>query len=228
MAKGAIAAALAAQPLAAQPTPAPPRLTPERQAALTCAAAFAIVASGQARGEQAALAFPSLAVRGREFFVRFGAATIDATGASREAVRAMLEGEVARFQREAAAGGDPDATVAAVMPACLTRLDAEVPPLPKPSLAQCAAMLALAYEEVHSREGLSASARDLKTLAAVLESREREALTGEGITGDAADRRLAESHDAMLQESLATPAGVEKYELATCYELAKPKDGGHY
>jgi hypothetical protein len=207
--------------------PAPIALDADGRAALTCAAAFAIVASEQQRGEQAALAFPPLAVRGKEFFARFGARTMDAAGASREAVRALLEGEVARLQQQAVASGDADATMAAAMTPCVARLDAEVSPLRKPSLSQCAAILALAYEEVHAREGLSPAARDLKTLANVLESRERAALTEQGLTGNAADRRVAEDHDAMLKQALAT-GGVEKYDLRTCYDLARPDEKSHY
>lgn len=216
----------AAQP--ATPAGAPlPSLEGVDRTALTCAAAFAIVASEQRRGARAALAFPPLAARGREYFARFGARTMDATGAGRDAVRALLEAEVARLQRQAIAGGDADATIGAALPPCLVRLDAEIPPLPKPTLAQCAAIMSLAYDELHAREGLSAAARDLKTLASVLESRERKALGAQGIAGNAADRRIAETHDAMRRQALEAP-GVERYDLQTCYELAQPDAGGHY
>lgn len=218
--------ALAAAPPAALAAPPARAPSAETDASLGCAAAFAVAATEQRRGERAALALPPLAVRGKEYFVRVSAKAMDETGLNREQVRALLGAHVAKLQ--AGAANDPDGAMTAVVTPCLARLDAEVPPLPRPSLAQCTAMLSLAYEEVHAREGLSASARDLKTLAAVLESRQREVLTAEGVTGNAADRRLAETHDAMLKEALETPAGVEKYDLQTCYELAKPKEGGHY
>ena len=220
-----------ANPVFAQPPVSPAvdtsKLDAEGRAGLTCAAAFAIAASEQQRGERAALALPPLAVRGKEYFVRFAARTMDATGANREAVRALLQDEVARLQRAAIAGGDADEAMAAAIAPCLARLDAEVPPLPKPSLAQCTAIMTLAYEEVHAREGLSASARDLKTLASVLESRERKALTAQGVAGNAADRRIAETHDAMLKQVL-DGGGAEAYDLQTCYELAQPEESSHY
>lgn len=223
-----LAASVSAQPApTSAPSPSVPVLDADRRAALTCAAAFAIVASEQQRGGRAALAFPPMAARGKEYFARFGASTMDATGASREAVRALLEGEVARLQGEARASGDADATMAATIPPCLARLDAEVPPLPKPSLAQCAAIMAMAYEEVHAREGLSASARDLKTLANVLESRERKALTAQGVTGNAADQRVAEAHEATRKQALEG-RGVEAYDLQACYDFAQPEEAGHY
>jgi hypothetical protein len=225
-------AMLLATPLSAQQTPAAPslpELDADQKARLTCSAVFAIVASDQARGEEGALRYPPLKVRGREYFVRFGAKTIDQTGASREVVKTLLESEVERLQKLAAATGDPQGTLARTIAPCLPRLDAEVPPLTKPTLAQCAAILTLAYEEVYAREGIDgAEARDLKILSAVVESRQRKALGEQGLSGVQIDRRVAEEHDRMLKEVLASGPGVEKYDLQTCYDLAKPDEKSHY
>src|SRR5688572_16367051 len=91
-------AMLAAAPLPAQSNSAPPIALPEldadQKARLTCSAVFAIIASDQARGYEGALAYPPLKVRGREYFVRFGAQTMDKTGAGRDSVKMLLEGEV--------------------------------------------------------------------------------------------------------------------------------------
>lgn len=226
-------AIMAAAPLSAQQAPAAPPALPEldadQKARLTCSAVFAIVASDQARGQETALAYPPLKVRGREFFVRFGAQTIDKTGASRDVVKALLESEVERLQKLAAATGDPQGTLARTIAPCLPRLDAEVPPLTKPTLAQCAAILSLASDEVSAREGLTgAEARDLKILASVVESRQRKALGEKGLTGEQIDRSVAQEHDKMIKEVLASGPGVEKYDLQTCYDLAKPDEKTHY
>lgn len=225
--------ALVATPLVAQTAPAAPPKIPELdaelKAQLTCSAVFAIVASDQARGEDAALRFPPLKVRGREYFVRFGARTMDRTKATREAVKVMLESEVERLQKLAAAVGDPQGTLARTIQPCLPRLDAEVPPLTKPTLAQCAAILTLAYEEVYAREGIAGGeAKDLKILANVVESRQRKALLAQGLSGDQIDRSVAQEHDRMLKEAMAAGPGVEKYDLQTCYDMAKPDEKSHY
>jgi hypothetical protein len=215
----------------AEPPAAPPaaKLDAEQSAALACAATFAVVASEQARGVKSAYAWPPLRARGREYFVRIGARTMDQSGATREQVRAWLEADVAELQQRAKASGDPDAVLAAAVRPCLPRLDAEVPPLPAPTLAQCTAIMALAFEEVYAREGLAgAEARDLKTLATVLESRQRKALQEQGLSGEESDRRIAEAHDAMLKEAMEAGPGVEKYDLQTCYELARPEPDKHY
>jgi hypothetical protein len=226
--------ALAASALllaAAEPAPPPqlPKLEPEQSAALACAATFAVVASEQARGVRSAYDWPPLRARGREYFVRVGARTMDQAGISRDQVRALLEADVARLQQQAKASGDPDAVLAAAVRPCLPRLDAEVPPLPPPNLAPCTAIMTLAFEEVYAREGLAgAESRDLKTLATVLESRQRKALQAQGLSGEESDRRIAEAHDAMLKEAMEAGPGVEKYDLQACYEFAKPDEQTHY
>lgn len=100
-------------PLAAQDAPS---LTIEQRTGLRCAAAFAITAKAQARGDAEAQSLPPLGTRGREFFVRFSAQLMDDTGMTRDAVAALLTAE-------AQALGETGA-VKQVMPACLMLLDA--------------------------------------------------------------------------------------------------------
>lgn len=109
-------AALAALPLSAQDAAPPALLSLEQRTGLRCAAAFALLAQAQARGNAEALSLPPLAERGREFFVRFSAQLMDDRGLTREAVAGLL-GEEAR----ALAAGD---TLQQVTPACLVLLDA--------------------------------------------------------------------------------------------------------
>lgn len=88
----------------------------EQRAALRCAAAFALAAEAQSRGDPQALALPPLAERGREYFVRLSAAIMDDTGQPRDAIAANLlaeaQGLVQRGERYAA------------VPPCLILLDA--------------------------------------------------------------------------------------------------------
>jgi len=105
---------LAASPLAAAPRP----LAPDEQMGLTCAAAFALAAAGQARGEPAMAQYPPLATRGREYFVRLAAQLMDDAGLDQAGIRAALEARAAPLRR----GG-----IASVMPSCLAALDRELP-----------------------------------------------------------------------------------------------------
>ena len=102
---------LAAVPATAQVSP----LSPDHQFKLRCAAAFARVAEGQAGGDPVAKAYPALAERGREYFVRAGAEAIDA-GLTREQLAQHLQAA----SRDLA---DPVALDAA-MPPCLASLEA--------------------------------------------------------------------------------------------------------
>lgn len=218
---------LPASPSAAADAATGDRLTPEHRAALQCAAVFAIVASEQANGAPAALAFPPLAVRGKRYFVEVSTRVIAEAGLTREQVRDLIVADVGTLQKSASA--DPaDTALTTQMRACLPLLDKAVPPLRTPDLLQCTAILSLAYEEVHGREGMTPAAQDMKTLASVLTAREREALIAAGRSGDQADQAIAEAHDAMLKEAFDEGGGVEKYDIAHCYDLAKPDQKSHY
>lgn len=203
------------------------RLTPDHRASLRCAAAFAIVATEQAGGD-ALPGWPLLAVRGKRFFTDTGVAVMQEAGLDRAAVQGLIAVDVQALQTSA----DPDAALLALAKPCLIRLDATIAPLVTPSLNQCAAILALAYEEVYARDGLTPAARDLKTLASVLAAREREALIALGKTNGEADRVLAETREAIIAEAGqgtgAGTGGIEKYEIAHCYTLAKPDEKTHY
>lgn len=107
-----LALALLAMPLVAQQ----PALTLEQRTSLRCAAAFAIIADGQMRGNEVAQAYPPVERRGKEFFVRISARLMDETGMTREQIAALLQAE-ARALRD-------DGSLDQVMPACLLLLDA--------------------------------------------------------------------------------------------------------
>ena len=195
-------------------------------AELHCAAAFAITASEQARGSAAALALPPMAVRGKRYFADVGERAVRAGGMTPEAVRDLLTAEVVAMQRRAAA--DPDRELAGEVKPCLARLDAAVPPLQVPDLAQCAAILGLAYEEERGRDPQSPAARDLQTLAQVLASRARTAFITGGASGDGADAALGLAREAMRGEARSRPGGVDNYAIAHCYDLAAPDAKSHY
>lgn len=208
-------------PLSAAPT-APADLRPD----LHCAAVFAITASEQARGSAAALALPPMAVRGKRYFADVGERAVSMGGMTQDAVRNLLTTEVVQMQRRAAA--DPDKELAAEVKPCLPRLDAAVPPLQVPDLAQCAAIMGLAYDEERARGQQSAAARDLQTLAQVLATRARTAFITGGASGDGADAALAQARDAMQREVQDRPGGVDNYAITHCYELAAPDAKSHY
>jgi len=111
-----LAAALALQsaPVPAPAEPAP--LSQENRALLRCAAAFALVARGQAEGEAAAKKWPDLSTRGREFFVRAMAQLMDETGRDRAGISQLANAEAQAL----AASGD----VPKIMPSCLLMLEA--------------------------------------------------------------------------------------------------------
>ncbi|WOE75666.1 hypothetical protein [Alterisphingorhabdus coralli] len=199
-------------------------LTLEQKTDVRCAAAFATIAVQQQRGVPSSASYPSMEPRGREFFVDVGARLIEETGRSREQVQALFTAEAEVFQKAARDKDDPNSAVDAIMTPCLFRLDAEVPRPPPPSLPQCAAIMALAYEEVFAEEGLSPRARDLKTLATVLDNRARTKLRAEGNSGTEADVILGTLKAKLAEEASALEAQGKSpnYDYEACYELAEP------
>lgn len=214
-----------AVPAAAQPSmPKPPAgLTETHRGDLRCAAAFAIVALEQAGGD-ALPGWPALASRGRTFFADTGERVMREAGVTRDGVRALIGAEVQALQSAA----DPDAALAGLAQPCLARLDATVAPLRTPTLTECAAIMELAYGEVYGREGLSPAAKDLKILASVLKARAHEAVVAQGRSGDQADAQFAAATDAMGAIAQDKAGGVDRYDIAHCYDLAKPDEKSHY
>ena len=101
---------------AAQESSAAPQLTAQQSATLRCSAAFAIIAQGQAEGNAAALAYPPMKERGREFFVRSATRLMDEHTLDRGAIQELVAGQAKDLADEGA--------VEEVMPACLMMLDA--------------------------------------------------------------------------------------------------------
>ncbi len=111
-----LAVTLQAAPVAAPSPDTPPALSLEQRTALRCAAAFALGAEAQARGDAQAIALPPLAARGREYFVRLSARIMDDTGLPRDAIAAALKAEAEQLVRT----GERHSAV----PPCLVLLDA--------------------------------------------------------------------------------------------------------
>jgi hypothetical protein len=221
----------AAVPATPAPAPAPvnaPTLTSAQREDLTCAAAFAIIASEQARGVTSALAYPTLVSRGRSYFVTTAERIVTETGSTDDGVGLALTQIVADLQTQAAQSNDPAGVVDAIMTPCLAKLDALVPLPPPPSMLQCAIYLELAFEEVKGREGDSITARDLKTLATVLESRARDEMRDEGLSGNEADQRFIETREAIdAREKARDPDDdATDIDFEHCFDLARPAEKG--
>lgn len=97
-------------------------------------------------------------------------------------------------------------------------------------MLQCAVYVQLAYEEVKGREGDSNTARDLKTLASVLESRARDEMRDAGLSGNEADAKLIETREAAIAKEKArnpgddTQAADGDIDFEACFNMAKPAE----
>jgi hypothetical protein len=110
-----LAAVLLGVPASAQVAP-PPQLSLEHRMLLRCSAAFALVAYRQDTGDASAQQYPPLKQRGSEFFVRASAQVMDEAKLDRTAIGEALKAEAQTLLQ----GG----TLAAIMPVCLSALEA--------------------------------------------------------------------------------------------------------
>jgi hypothetical protein len=184
---------------------------------LACVATLAVATYQQQHGG-ASGRWPPLAEDGGRFAQWFGEAEMKRTGRTREHVRDAILAAVAERQK----GGELDDSE---VTACIARMREAAPPLPAPGLPQCAALLKLAYDEEHGRNGLSESAKRLATIASVLDHKAREALRSQGRSGTEADAAMAAARDTVAAELKARDAdGVSAgLDYSTCLTLAAPR-----
>ena len=182
---------------------APPlRLSPQHDHDLRCAAAFALVAGAQERGEAAALALPPLGLRGRRYFSVVGTRVADAAGLDQAAMQALM-GERAR---QVLAAGAP-----AVARGCLPDLDAMIPPHPAPDALSCHALLSVYAEVLAARGPGNPLETELSAEAAALA--QRAARSGPAAI-DAAKSRV--------RQALADRTGaIDGDDLKSCRRLAR-------
>ncbi|MEL7198220.1 MAG: hypothetical protein AAGL10_07885 [Pseudomonadota bacterium] len=103
------------QNVSVTPSTSEPALSAQSKALLRCSAAFAMVTRGQEAGNEAALKWPKLDQRGREFFVRSLAQLMDESGLDRAAISQLVG-------KEAQSLWD-NQQIDAIMPSCLVMLE---------------------------------------------------------------------------------------------------------
>lgn len=184
---------------------------------LACVATLAIATYQQQHGT-ASGRWPPLAEDGGRFAQWFGEAEMKRSGQSREQVRDAILAAVAQRQK----GGELDD---AEVTACIARMRETVPPPLAPGLPQCAAMLKLAYDEEHGRNGVSKEAKRLATAASVLDHKAREALRGQGRSGTEADAAMTAAREAVVADLKAREAdGVSAgLDYSACLTMAAPR-----
>jgi hypothetical protein len=200
----ALAAALAA----------PPPLTAQQAGQVRCVAALAIVANDQERGAQGWDGIPPLSTRGAHFAGTVGESLMKAGARTREQVRDEMVGAVAALQKKGTAGLTPD-----TVKSCIALMDKVDPPAPRPKLAECAAMMALAYDDATRRKEIAGSTRDLAMIAAVLDSRARDQLRSEGKTEAEGDVAIGLAREKIEADA---KAGKTLPDTAQCIDFAKP------
>lgn len=192
---------------------APPALTPVQAQQIRCVALLAIVAGEQDRRTAAALELPPLGRQGARFAQVVGEQLVRDSGRSQEQVRDAILGQVSAIQK--AAGSDGKLPVEEAR-GCIDVMNTVAPPLPPPSVVQCAGAMKLVADDVRRREGLSDQAKTVMTLAAALDNRARAELKAAGRSESESDRDLTLAREAIGKTPQSAP------DIEACVELSKP------
>ncbi len=198
--------------------PLPPMLTVDQAARLRCVAALAIIANEQSRGVGGWEDVQNLAGKGAKFASLVGEGLVKDAGRTREMVRSDLFAAVAALQKQGASSDQPESVLRDLVQPCVAMMEEALPP---PSLPVCAAMLSLAYDEVYKREGLSKTAKDLATFAAVLNSRAREEMRADGKSETESDVAIGLAKATLKAEAKRNRSN-EGLDFETCFERARP------
>lgn len=196
--------------------------TADQGVLVQCVAQLSIIASQQQSGVSSALVYPPLEESGARFAQVVGERLMAEAKQSREQVRDAFVAGVSAEQKRATAGGGARDIPRDEVIACIALMEKTAPAPPPPTLPQCAGMVKLAYDEVHAREGLSKSAKDMATIAAVLDARARDDLIGAGKSRDEADRILTETREAIARDAARREAdGVSAgLDFQACFDMA--------
>jgi hypothetical protein len=196
---------------ATPPAPDLSHLTARHRHDLTCAAAFAVVAAAQSRGEARALALPPLNGRGPRYLGLVGERVAAEADLSGEAVHDLLNQAARR------AAGDGSGGLATATP-CLPDLDAALPRRPAPDALACRAMLDVYAQVLAGRDPASPLAATLARESAALGPRADALIAGRGENRDAAlDRERSRVREALN----GGPATIDADDFAACRKLAK-------
>lgn len=211
---------LAPLPLRAASQP----LSASQQNHVQCVAVLAIIANEQQRGIGGWEDLPPLATRGAKFSDRVIQGLVKDKSRKPEAARAEILAQVAALQAEAIASGNASAVLRARSAPCIAMLDAEVPPPQPPTLPQCAAALAMAYEDEVAHQGLTKAARTLSIFAALLDGRAREALKAEGKTEAESDIVIGLEKEKLMAEFKASEGKgtQDRVDFPACFAMARP------
>ncbi|AHE57220.1 hypothetical protein [Sphingomonas sanxanigenens] len=212
-------ALIATLALLAAGAPAPP-LSATAAKQVRCVAALAIVATEQQRGAEGWRDYPRLAEDGATYAERVVAEVAEQSGRAPAAVQQAIVDAVAAIQAEAGDSADPDAFARAEADRCLPLMRAKVPAREQPTLPQCAAYIRLAYDEIRAREGATPAAKDLATIASVLDHRAREMLRGQGRSDLAIDEAMGREKERVT--AAAAAGAADRVDLPHCFDLAAP------
>jgi hypothetical protein len=201
--------------------------TPAETQELRCVAAFALVAYDQQRGAPGWEGLPDLTVRGAHFSDRVRARLAKASGQADAAIKAAVRQQIGQLQEAAVKAADPQALTHGLVRDCLAMADRIDPPPAEPTMLRCAALAAVAHQDLRAQSGQSDATTAMAMLSAVLDSEARKELRAAGKTGPESDAALGLEREAVATTRPDDSERVTRNgeELRLCMGMVKPPSG---
>lgn len=189
-----------------------PALTERAQHDVRCAAAIAVTAAAQARGDSAALALPPLGIRGKHYFGLIAEQVAAQAGLSQVAMRDILAAAAGRVTHEGAT---------AVARSCLAELDSVVPPRPAPDALDCLALLGIYADVLAARAPPDPLGVLLRQQAETLRPAVQALLDARGIDRPSQAQAIDRAQTALR----AALDSVDAEQFGQCRKMAAAKTG---
>ena len=191
-------------------------LTEPQRHDLRCAAAFAVVAVAQSRGDAAALALPPLGLRGKRYLGQVGEQVAAQTGLGGEAVHDLLAAAARAVAHDGAIG---------VARGCLADLDTRAPPRPAPDAVTCLALLGVYADVLAARDTDSPLGQTLARESARLGPLAHGLLAARGLDRAGEATALAQRRAELRDALNGGPTEIDADDFAQCRSLATARGG---
>jgi hypothetical protein len=206
---------------------APPRLPQADQRQVHCVAMMAILANDQQRGAPGWEGLPDVSSRGRHFSDLVVARIMKDHGMGQDAVRALVVNDVKALQDLSAKGKISTDAAHREASSCIAVMDAVNPVIPEPSMLRCAALAAVARDDLKAEQGPSGPALGMAMLASVLESEARKEMRAQQKTEAEGDVLFGLERETIAATSPEDGEAVYRNgeALRQCMALVKPTKG---
>jgi hypothetical protein len=201
-----------------------PNLSKNEREQVHCVAMLAILANDQQRGAPGWEGLPDVSSRGRHFADLVVARVMKDRAMTQDEVRALVVSDVKALQIDSVEGRISPDDAHREASSCITVMDTVNPIIPEPSMMRCAALSAVARDDLKTEQGPSGPALGMAMLASVLDSEARKELIVKEKTEAESDVLMGLEREKVAATAPDDTEAVYRNgeELRQCMTMVKP------